>query len=305
MRQSAREPGRPGPKTIWDDLLALYESFGTKEKYELLLVKLAWSSGWGAQAAAILNLRREGRTLEQIATDLEVNIAPSIFKLERQALRVLREMQGDEAVPVGKPGESSGPTIWNNPQGIVNEYGGPDNFRILLGRLSEIEMPWQGKQKWGQRLVDILQARLAGKSPREIGEAFKVSGSRVISLCQEALSVLDCLLQNEPVCPPRRKKSWEEVNQEFTHRYGTPKIFWDYLEKLSWLDNWGAEEAAVLRALAMGWTLQQVGDIFTISREAVRLMKEKGLTHLDALVRGEEAEPPRYFGGSPLWRGEV
>ena len=294
MRQEISTERR-GRKSVWDDLPKLYEEFGGQENFDKLLDELGWLSNWGAQSAAILRSRHEGKTPQEIASALV--ISPSAAEaLATGALRALRDLRGQKLIRIGQVGKASRFTIWNNPKEIMRKYGGPGDdyesrFDNLLNQLAAIEAPWA--PGWGKRLVNVIRGLMSGKLLSSIAEEEGRSESWASRLGYEALRVLEALARGEQVTPPRVRRKIDEI---FTNRYNNPETFWKLVEELSWSGetfrerNQSAEGAAILRARAEGKRYEYIGVALGISYDWVRQVEAWALENLDRLQRGEEIQ---------------
>lgn len=312
MRQEI-SAGKRGRKSVWDDpvkLQALYAEFGEgpegERHFNELLDTLSLMGDWGERTAKILKARQDGQLLEAIAADLGMH-GENVHQAEKRGLQALREMRQSNLVALPRLGDVGGsPTIWSNPQAIVEHYGGQAQFDSLLGRLEGVKS--DERPNWGKRLADVLRRLMAGEFQHQIAPDYEVVARNVGVSGYQALEALDVLAVGGEVKPPSygEHKKIKKVNEIMT-RYGSEDIFWRLIGKLEdvfWQklgekvydQAWQvAEGLAILRAHVGGKSLKEIGKALgggepfqALSSERVHKLEKWALENLDRLQRGEE-----------------
>lgn len=309
MRQEITERRKTGPKAIWDDpqkLQELYTEFGGEDNFDELLDTLSWTGDWGDRATRILRARLEGNTLEEIAAVLGI-AHENVWLAERRGLQALYEMRDNKLVALPRLAEGKGAkSIWNNPRGIMEQYGGEQVFNNLLHKLEAIESPQ--RPRWGKRLVSILLRLMSGEFPSEIAGDYGLNRHRIGALGYQALEALDILAKGEELklfshVEVLIRKRLSEIFQQFGSEEKFWKliqmfedIFWEKLDEKKYHEAWQvAEGLAILRAKAEGKSNVEIGralgtEAFPLTKARVQQITAWALDNLNCLQRGEEVQ---------------
>lgn len=266
---------KQGPKTVWEDLPGLYEIYGGEENFWNLVEKLSWKGNQGAQLAAVLRARAEGKTIEEIAKSLSI-ANPNVLRLEDLAFEALSDLHDGRSVVLHKHWSlHAGMLDWDN---VFSEYGGELRFFELLNQLSEIGAPWD--PVWGKELANILREFAQGATIVNLAEKTGHNMQWVRRRIQWAFEAMEKLFKGESVSPPRL----DSLYLSLIDQAGGVDALLIKVDELSQLGEKQARCATILQARLEGETAKEVGEKLGITKQRVQQLERDAIDELRKLL---------------------